>query len=140
MSRRFHNLIAAFALPGAVLSGLWLISAPAALAATTAPYTQAAFATAMANHTPVLIHIEASWCPTCAQQKRVLKGLETAPRYASLEIFDVDFDAQKPVVQQFGATMQSTLIAFHDGKETRRAVGITSKSDIETLLDAAVQG
>jgi len=94
----------------------------------------------MANHTPVVIHIEASWCPTCAQQKLVLKGLENDPRYAALEILDVDFDAQKPVVQQFGATMQSTLIAFHDGKEALRAVGITSKSDIETLLNTAVQG
>ncbi|MDD2796279.1 thioredoxin family protein [Acidocella sp.] len=110
------------------------------MAATTAPYTQAAFATAMANHTPVVIHIEASWCPTCAQQKMVLKGLESDPDYAALEILDVDFDSQKPVVKQFGATMQSTLIAFHDGKEALRAVGITSKSDIETLLNAAVQG
>ncbi len=140
MSRISRNLIASLALSGAVLSGVLLMSAPAALAATTAPYTQAAFATAMANHTPVLLHIEASWCPTCARQKLVLKGLETDPRYAALEILDIDFDAQKPVVQQFGATMQSTLIAFHDGKETRRAVGITSKSDIKTLLNAAVQG
>lgn len=140
MDRRFRNIISSLALPGVVLSGLLLMIAPEALAATTAPYTQAAFATAMANHTPVVIHIEASWCPTCARQKLVLKGLENDPRYAALEILDVDFDAQKPVVKQFGATIQSTLIAFHDGKEALRAVGITSKSNIETLLNAAVQG
>ena len=140
MNRRIRNLISPLALPGMVLSGLLLMGAPEAMAATTTPYTQAAFATAMANHTPVVIHIEASWCPTCAQQKLVLKGLENDPRYAALEILDVDFDAQKPVVRQFGATMQSTLIAFHDGKEALRAVGITSKSDIETLLNTAVQG
>lgn len=140
MNRRFRNFISSLALPGAVLSGFLLLGVPGAMAATTAPYTQAAFATAMANHTPVVIHIEASWCPTCAQQKMVLKGLESDPDYAALEILDVDFDSQKPVVKQFGATMQSTLIAFHDGKEALRAVGITSKSDIETLLNAAVQG
>ena len=108
-------------------------------AETIQPYTDAAFAAALHNGTPVVVHIEASWCPTCHAQQAVLHGLESDPRYAKLEILDVDFDSQKPIVRKFGAQMQSTLIAYHAGKEAGRAVGITSQDDIETLLDDAVK-
>jgi len=117
-----------------------LLAAPAAHAATIAPYTDAAFAAALHNGTPVLVHVEASWCPTCRAQQAVLHALEADPRYAKVEILDVDFDTQKPAVQKFGAQMQSTLIAYHAGKEAGRAVGITAQADIETLLDDAVKG
>ncbi|MDR3505115.1 MAG: thioredoxin family protein [Acidocella sp.] len=117
-----------------------LLSVQAARAATFQPYTAAAFATALHNGTPVLVHVEASWCPTCRAQQTVLHALESDPRYASVEILDVDFDTQKDAVQKFGAQMQSTLIAYHAGKEAGRAVGVTSQADIETLLDDAVKG
>ena len=109
-------------------------------AANFAPYTQAAFNAALANHTPVIIHIEASWCPTCKQQQTVLDRLQHDPRYSSVEILDVDFDTQKPVVRQFHATMQSTFIAYHDSKLVGQAVGITSQDAITALLNQAVGG
>ncbi len=124
----------------AALCGAALLAAPAARAATIQPYTDAAFATAMQHGTPVLVHVEASWCPICRAQQTVLHTLETDPRYANVEILDVDFDSQKSTVQKFGAQMQSTLIAYHDGKEAGRAVGVTSQADIETLLTDAVKG
>lgn len=49
-------------------------------------------------------------------------------------MFDVDFDTQKSVVRGFGATMQSTLIAFKGGREVGRSVGDTRKPSIERLL------
>jgi len=38
----------------------------------------------------------------------------------------------------FGATMQSTLIIFKDGKESGRSVAETSSEAIAALLDKAV--
>jgi hypothetical protein len=42
--------------------------------------------------------------------------LANAPEYASITIYQVDFDGQKDVVRSFGATHQSTLIAFHGAR------------------------
>ena len=122
------------------LCGISLLVAPAARAATIKPYTQAAYNAALQNGTPLVVHVEASWCPTCKAQQEVLKSLEADPRYAKVEILDVDFDAQKPVVRQLHVQMQSTLIAYHDGTEAARVTGITSKADIERLLNYAVKG
>ncbi len=133
-----HKITRQLVLKGTVLCGLLMIGAPYAEAASFVPYTQAAFDAAIANHTPVVIHIEASWCPVCKQQQAILESLQRDPHYAKLEILDVDFDKQKPVVKQFGATMQSTLIAYHDGKLAQRAVGITSQSAVTSLLNSAV--
>lgn len=122
------------------LCGVALFVAPAARAATIQPYTQAAYDAALQNKTPLVVHIEASWCSTCKAQQAVLHGLESDPRYAKVEILDVDFDAQKPVVRQLHVQMQSTLIAYHDGTEAARVIGITSKGDIERLLNDALKG
>ncbi|HQT65825.1 MAG TPA: thioredoxin family protein [Acidocella sp.] len=122
----------------AALCGMLFTGTSYAKAASFAPYTEAAFKAALANHTPMVIHIEASWCPVCKQQQAILDGLQRDPHYATLEILDVDFDTQKPVVKQFGATMQSTLIAYHDGQPAQRAVGVTSRSAITALLNSAV--
>ncbi len=122
------------------LCGIALFAAPAARAATIQPYTQAAYNAALQTDTPLMVHVEASWCPICKAQQEVLKSLETDPRYAKVEILDVDFDAQKPVVRKLRVQMQSTLIAYHDGMEAARVTGITSKADIERLLNYAVKG
>ena len=41
----------------------------------------------------------------------------------------------KPVVKQFGAQMQSTLIVFKGAAEQGRSVGDTKEASIAALLD-----
>ena len=53
------------------LCGIALLVAPAARAATIKPYTQAAYNAALQNGTPLVVHVEASWCPTCKAQQGV---------------------------------------------------------------------
>jgi thioredoxin 1 len=96
----------------ALALSLPLIIAPfAARAAEAAPYTPEAFAAAQKDGDSILVEITASWCPTCKAQKPILSQLEGDSRFKNLKVFDVDFDSQKSVVRQFGATMQSTLVA-----------------------------
>jgi len=50
----------------------------------------------------------------------------------------VDFDSMKPVVKQFGAQMQSTLIVFKGAAEQGRSVGDTKQDSIAALLDKSL--
>lgn len=114
-----------------------LLSGTAAVA-TEATYTTAAFAVAQKAGKPILVHITAPWCTTCAAQKPILAKLEADPKFKDLQVFDVDFDSRKDVVKQFGATMQSTLITYRGARETGRSAGETKPEAIASLLDTAL--
>ena len=123
----------------ALAVGLGLgLSAPLASAAEIAPFTPDAFAAAQKAGKPILVDIKASWCPTCHAQAPILGQLEAQPKFKDLVVLEVDFDTQKDVVRQFGARMQSTLIAYKGAKEATRSVGDTNAGSIATLLDAAL--
>ena len=119
-------------------AALTTLSVPAARAATVADYTPEAFAAAQAQGKPILVHINAPWCPTCAVQRPILSRLEATPECKKLMVFRVDFDNQKDVVQKFRATMQSTLIAFHGTTETARSTGETNPDKIAAVVNSAL--
>ncbi len=129
--RLFNGAIAATALMTAGLSGR-------ASANTTVPFTEDAFKAAQASGSPILLEIHADWCPTCKAQKPILDKLTADPRFRELKIFRVDFDSMKPVVREFGAEMQSTLIVFKGTAEQGRSVGDTREASIAALLDKSL--
>ncbi|KST56887.1 thioredoxin [Methylobacterium sp. GXS13] len=125
-----HILFAAFA-SAPLLFGTGAIAAEKT-------YTPAAFEAAQKAGKPILVHITAPWCTTCAAQKPILAKLEAELRFKDLQVFDVDFDSRKDVVKQFGATMQSTLITYRGTQETGRSAGETKPEAIASLLDKAI--
>src|SRR5271167_968513 len=121
-----------------LLAALSLGFAAPALAQAPEPFRQEAFAAALAAGKPILVHVTAGWCPTCRAQKAVLSKLENDPRFKDVLVFDVDFDAQKPVVAAFKARSQSTLVIFKNGVEAARAVGETDPAALAALLSQAI--
>ena len=109
-----------------------------ASANTTVPFSEQAFKAAQAAGSPILVEIHADWCPTCKAQKPILDKLTADPKFKDLKIFRVDFDAMKPVVKEFRAQMQSTLIVFKGSAEEGRSVGDTKEASIEALLDKSL--
>ena len=132
LTRRLFNgaIVAAGLLTAGLLS-------PAS-ADTTVPFTEQAFKAAQASGSPILVEIHADWCPTCKAQQPILDQLTAQPKFKELKIFRVDFDAMKPVVKQFGAQMQSTLIVFRGSAEQGRSVGDTKQASISALLDKSL--
>jgi thiol-disulfide isomerase/thioredoxin len=131
---RPRTFIAATLIAAALALGL---TATASQAATEAAFTQAAFDAAQKADKPILVHIWASWCPTCKAQAPTLSKIEQDPKFARLTIFTVNFDTQKDAVKEFGARMQSTLIAFHGKAEQGRSVGDTHAESILALAAKA---
>lgn len=106
-------------------------------AATVQPYRQGAFDAAQKNREPILIFVEASWCPTCARERPILRHLYATPEFRNLQVFDVDFDTSKPLLHKLGVQMQSTLIVYHGDRETGRLTGATDPGVIKRLLETS---
>jgi thiol-disulfide isomerase/thioredoxin len=121
------------------LLAVGIAAAPAARAATETAFTQAAFAAAQHEGKPILVHITASWCIICAAQRPILAALEAQPDYKDLDVFEVDYDAQKGVMRSFGVQERSTLIVFHGATEMGRSTGDTDPTSIAALLSRANQ-
>lgn len=132
ITRRFFS--------GAMVAGaLALAGTLAPLRANTAvPFSTDAFKAAQASGSPILVEIHADWCPTCKAQKPILDKLTAEPKFKDLKIFRVDFDSMKPVVKEFGAQTQSTLIVFKGTAEQGRSVGDTKEASIAALLDKSL--
>ncbi|HKO71992.1 MAG TPA: thioredoxin family protein [Bradyrhizobium sp.] len=129
LTRRVLNSVVVAAAIAAVSS-----FAPAS-ANTAVPFSASAFKAAQMAGDPILVEIHADWCPTCKAQKPILDKLTADPKFKQLKIFRVDFDSMKPVVKQFGAQMQSTLIVFKGLAEQGLSVGDTRESSISALLN-----
>jgi thioredoxin len=125
----------------ALITGFLAFLAPAiALAAGPQPFDAQVFAAAQAAAKPILVQIDASWCPICAKQRPVLTELERTPEFSELVVLNVDFDSQKDLVRHFGANMQSTLIVFHGTVEKGRSTGETDPARIKALLEKSKSG
>lgn len=121
-------------LASALFAATALVSTPLSAAELHA-YTPKAFDAAQAAGKPILVEIHAPWCPTCKAQQSVLESLEAQEKFASLQVYRVDFDSQKDALARFRARTQSTLIAFKGKAETGRSTGDTDAGSIAALLD-----
>lgn len=108
-----------------------------AQAAVVQPYQQAAFVAAQEAGKPILIFVEAPWCPTCAKERPILNSLYDTATFKDLQVFTVDFDTSKPLLRTLKVQMQSTLIVYHGAKETGRATGVTDPAAIKSLLETS---
>lgn len=130
MPSRRHALLAAAALAAAL---------PAAgFAAGPIAFASANFAAANEAGAPTLVHIDATWCPTCRARKPILAKLLAEPRFTSVKAFTVDYDSEKPVMRRLNAPDRSTILVFLRGREITRSTGDTTEDKIAALIEKAL--
>ena len=115
-----------------------LAFAALAAAATEVPFTQAAFDKAVAAGEPVIVDVQASWCPTCKVQKPIVEALLQDPKRKNVTLFSADFDTEAALKKQLRVSQQSTFVVFKGGKEVGRSTGETHKDAIAALFDKAL--
>lgn len=116
------------------------VTAPAATTAAPSiqPFNQAAFDAAQKAGKPILVWVHAPWCPVCREQAKTIARVTAEPAYRDMQVFRIDYDTQKPLWQKFGATMQSTVIAFHGKRETGRIAHETDDSKVSAVIKSAI--
>jgi len=104
-----------------------------------APFTPEAFAALQEQNALILLDVFASWCPTCAQQQRVLADFRERHPTVALHTLTIDFDDQKEFVRRFGAPRQSTLILYRGEERIWFSVAETRAEVIFAELNKAAQ-
>ena len=69
------------------------VSSGAVRAANEQSFTAQAFRAAQDAGKPILVDIQASWCPTCRAQTKILNELTALPQFKDLVVLRVDFDS-----------------------------------------------
>jgi thiol-disulfide isomerase/thioredoxin len=96
------------------------------------PYDAKAFEQAQVEGRTILIHIHASWCPTCRRQEPVVERLEK--ERPGLVVYVVDYDRDKATLKKLGVTSQATLILFKGATEVGRLVYDADAGRIAALV------
>src|SRR5262249_19671924 len=81
----------------------------------------------------VLVDFATPWCGPCRALAPILRQL-AAERAGQLTLKTVDAEASQPLAMRLDVRSFPTVIAFVNGRETARAVGLMPKQKLERLL------
>lgn len=82
---------------------------------------------------PVLVDFYADWCGPCHMMAPTLDEL-AGDRQGELLVLKVDTDRDQALAARFGIKGLPTVVAFRDGKEAGRQVGVADRAALERLL------
>lgn len=86
-----------------------------------------------------LVKFTAEWCPPCKMLKPTLEALAT--EYAGRVAFhEIDNDANQGAAIRYGIRGLPTTLAFKNGKETARIVGLVPRERLRTVIDRLLDG
>lgn len=115
-----------------------LLVAPASAQVAGRAFDQAAFEAAQKAGRPILVWVHAPWCPVCRQQQKTIARVTAEPAFRDMHVFRIDYDTQKALWRAFGATQQSTLIAFRGRRETGRIAHETDDAKVSAVIRGAI--
>ena len=78
---------------------------------------------------PVLVDFYADWCGPCKMLGPIMDEIGE-----SNKVYKVNVDDEDELAAQYGIMSIPCVIAFKDGKEINRSVGLKTKEEIEELL------
>ena len=87
------------------------------------------------SNVPVLVDFWATWCGPCQMIGPVLDEIAKEQGDA-IRIVKVDVDQNQAIADRFGVRNVPTLLFFKGGEVRDQVVGVTSKADLVSRLNA----
>ena len=81
---------------------------------------------------PVLVDFNAEWCPPCQALHPILE--ELADERDDFKIVSVDIDDQDELAEEYEVSSIPCLIAFKDGEELDRRIGLQPKKRLMKMV------
>ena len=89
----------------------------------------------LASSKPVIVDFNAEWCGPCRMMRPVLDRI--AAGHEDIRIAAVNVDSESELAERYGIYSIPCLIAFKNGKEIGRSIGLTSEEDVLALVNQA---
>ena len=86
----------------------------------------------LSSKKPVLVDFNAEWCPPCQALHPILE--ELAEERDDFKIVAVDIDDQDELAEEYGVSSIPCLVAFKDGAETDRRIGLQPKKRLIKMM------
>ncbi len=80
-----------------------------------------------------IVDFWATWCGPCRMQAPILDELDKLLS-GNVKVCKVDVDENPELARRFSVFSIPTLIAFNDGKETEKRVGVQSIEQLQEML------
>ena len=82
----------------------------------------------------VLVDFFATWCGPCKMMKPVISKI--AEEYkGKIKVGKVNVDDENELAMKYGISSIPTLILFKDGEPLKSLIGLSSKSEIENMIN-----
>ncbi len=82
----------------------------------------------------VVVDFYADWCGPCQMLSPILEELNQ--EIADLKIVKVDVDNSQDIAMEYGVMSMPTMILFKDGEKKDQKIGLSSKEDLKTWIEA----
>ncbi len=81
---------------------------------------------------PVLVDFFATWCGPCQMMSPILDKMSEKE---DVKICKIDTDEAEDLAREYGIMSIPCIIAFKDGKEVNRSIGLTDEKSLLKLLE-----